>query len=53
MSISEKIPIGCVLEVDLEYCGELHKLHNYDPLAPEKLAVSSDMLSNYYKKSCW
>ena len=53
MSISEKIPIGCVLEVDLEYCGKLHKLHNYDPLAPEKLAVSSDMLSNYYKKSCW
>ena len=34
-------------EADLEYPDELHELHNDDPLYPEKLAVSSDMLSNY------
>ena len=49
-SISEKSPIGYFLEVDLEYPDELHELHNDYPLAPEKLAVSSDMLSNYCKK---
>ena len=46
-SISEKSPIGYFLEVDLEYSDELHELHNDYPLAPEKLAVSSDMLSKY------
>ena len=45
-----KSPIGCFLEVDLEYPEELHELHNDFPLAPEKLAVSSDMLSKYCKK---
>ena len=49
-SISEKSPIGYFLEVDLEYSDELHELHNDYPLAPEKLAVSYDMLSNYCKK---
>ena len=38
------------MQVDLEYPDELHELHNDYPLAPEKLAVSSDMLSNYCKK---
>ena len=50
MSINEKIDIGYILEVDLEYPKELHELHNDYPLAPEKLAVSSDMLSKYCKK---
>ena len=50
MSISEKSPKGYFLEVDLEYPDELHELHNDYPLAPENLAVSSDMLSNYCKK---
>ena len=50
MSINEKNPIGYLLEVDLEYFDKLHELHNDYPLAPEKLAVSSDMLSNYCKK---
>ena len=50
MWISEKSLIGYFLEVDLEYPDELHELHNDYPLAPEKLAVSSDMLSNYCKK---
>ena len=50
ISISEKSPIGHFLEVDLEYPEELHELHNAFSLAPEKLAVSSDMLSKYCKK---
>ena len=44
MSISEKNLIGYFLEVDLKYP------YNDYPLAPEKLAVSSDMLSKYCKK---
>ena len=50
MSINEKSPIGYLLEVDLKYPDELHELHNDYPLALEKLAVSSDMLSKYCKK---
>ena len=50
MSINEKCPIGYFLEVEPEYPDELHELHDDYPLAPEKPAVSSDMLSNYCKK---
>ena len=50
MSINEKSPIGFLLEVDLKYPDKLHELHNDYPLAPKKLAVSSDMLSRYSKK---
>ena len=50
MSINEKILIGYLLEVDLENPDKLHELRNDYPLAPEKLAVSSDMLSKYCKK---
>ena len=49
-SISEKSEIGYFLEVDLEYPDELHELHNDYPLAPEKLTISSDMLSKYCKE---
>ena len=45
MSINKKIDVGYVLEVDLKYPKELHELHNDYPLAPEKLAVTNDMLS--------
>ena len=48
--ISKKSQTGYIFEVDLEYPDELHELHNDYPLAPEKLAVSSDMLSKYCKK---
>ena len=50
MSINEKSPIGYLLEVDLEYSDKLHEFYNDYPLAPEKLAVSSDILSKYCKK---
>ena len=49
-SVSEKTPAGYILEVDLEYPDELHVLHNDYPLAPEEVAISGDMLSNYCKK---
>ena len=49
-SIIEKSEIGYFLEVDLEYPDELHELHKEYPLAPEKLAVSSDMVSKYCKR---
>ena len=39
-----------MLEVDLEYPDELHYHHNDYPLAPEKLDISHDMLSDYCKK---
>ena len=46
-SISENIPRGYILEVDFEHPDELHVLHNDYPLAPEKLAISYEMLSDY------
>ena len=48
-SINEKSDTGYFLEVDLEYPDELHELHNDYPLAPEKLTVTNDILSNYCK----
>ena len=40
---------GLIFEVDLEYPEGLHNLHNDYPLAPEKVKVSRDMLSDYCK----
>ena len=42
---------GYILKVDLEHPDELHALHNDYPLAPEKLAIPYDRLSNYCKKN--
>ena len=39
--------VGYILQVDLKYPSELDNLHNYYPLAPEKLEISQDMLSKY------
>ena len=46
MSINDKSPIGYFLEVDLEYIDELH---NDFPLAPERFAVSNDVVPKYCK----
>ena len=42
--ISENSSIGYLLEVDP---SQLHDSHNDYPLAPEKLKISSNMLSKY------
>ena len=47
---SEDSNDGLILEVDLEYLKDLHELHNDYPLAPEKVKVSKDMLSEYCNK---
>ena len=49
MSISDESSIGYFFEVDLDYPIHLHDSHNHYPLAPEKLTVTEDMLSNYAK----
>ena len=49
MSINEKSDVGYILEVDHKYPNKLHELHNDYPLAPEKLTVTNDILSNYCK----
>ena len=49
-SISKNSLTGYILKVDLEYSHELHLLHNDYPLAPEKLAIPYEMLSDYCKK---
>ena len=44
---SETDEKGLIFEVDLEYPEELHDLHNDYPLAPEKIKVTKDMISDY------
>ena len=39
---------GGVSEVHLEYPKELHELHNDCPLAPDKVEIKREMLSNYH-----
>ena len=51
-SINENSSTEYILEVHLEYPEELYELHNDYPLAPEKLAIPYEMLSNYCKKDC-
>ena len=38
---------GWVLEVELEYPKELRELHNHYPLAPHKIEIEREMLSDY------
>ena len=49
-SYDENSSKGLILEVDLEYPGELHGLHNDYPLAPEKMTVKPEMLSDYSRE---
>ena len=50
MSIVKESKTGFILDADLEYPEKLHALHNNYPLAPEKLAVSYEVLSDYCRK---
>ena len=45
----KKSNVGCISEVDLECPKDLRELHNDYTLAPEKLTVTNDILSNYCK----
>ena len=47
MNIKINISIGYILEVDLEYLQELHDIHNDYPLAPEKINIPKELLSDY------
>ena len=49
-SVCENNLIGYIFEVELEYPDELHAFHNGYPLAPEKLGIPYDILSDYCKK---
>ena len=49
-SISENSQIGYISEAGLEYCWDLHDLHNDHFLSPEKIEVSHDRLSKYCKE---
>ena len=41
---------GCVFGIDLEYPKELRELHNDYPLAPGKIEIKREMLSEYQLK---
>ena len=50
MSIKSNSSTGYVLEVDLEYPQELHDIDNDYPLAPEKINIPKEWLSDYCLK---
>ena len=50
ISVSKNNLVGYILKVDCENPDELHVLHNDYPIAPKKLAIPYDMLSDYCKK---
>ena len=41
------IPLGCFVEVDLDYPDELHDLRNDYPLEGENIEVKKQMLPDY------
>ena len=41
---------GCVIRVDLEYPKDLQELHNDHQLAPDKIEIKREMLSDYQLK---
>ena len=47
MNIKINSSTGYILEADLEYPQELHDIHNDYPLAPEKINIPKEWLSDY------
>ena len=47
MQIKKDSSTGYILEEDLEYPQELHDIHNDYPLAPEKINIPKQWLSDY------
>ena len=47
MNIKSNSSTGYILQVDLEYPQELHDIHNDYPLAPEKIKIPKEWLSDY------
>ena len=47
MNIKSNSSTGYILEVDLEYPQELHDIHNDYSLAPEKINIPKEWLSDY------
>ena len=50
MNIKSNSSTGYILEVDLEYPQELHDSHNDYPLAPGKINIPKEWLSDYSLK---
>lgn len=46
-SIDIKSKTGYIIDCDLEYPESIHDLHNNYPLAPEKITVTNEMLSEF------
>ena len=49
-AIADDVEIGYLLEIDLEYCKELHGLHSDYPLAPERMVITDGMLASYQQE---
>ena len=47
MNIKSNSATGYILEVDLEYPQKLHDIHNDYPLAPEKINIPKEWLSDW------
>ncbi len=52
ISLSEKNNIGYIIECDLDYPQNLHKLHSEYPLCPEKRKIKESELGPYQKTLC-
>ena len=50
LNLKDEQDVGYMFEVDLEYPEELHDLHDAYPLAPEKIEIKEEYLSEYQKE---
>ena len=50
LNLKDDQDVGYMLDVDLEYPEDLHDLHDVYPLAPEKIKIKEEYLSEYQKE---